>query len=133
MTDSIKPNSNEITLEFNGVKFCLNPNQSQIRQKGSCSLSILPNSQGEFTRIDLTSFTGSLCIFKSSDEEGSLTSRQKDKSVPVEDEELVSTPKRSSPKFVSPPPGQKQLPFERKRKLLSSASETSIQSQVSCV
>lgn len=120
MTDSEKPNTNAVTLTFNGVTFCLNPSLSP-GSEGCCSLSFLPNGQGEFTRINLSSFTGNLCIYKSFDKD--------DKLATVEDEELLSTPEKIEPKFVSPPPGQQQLPFERKRRTPSSTIGTSTSTQ----
>lgn len=129
MADSIKPNANAVTLTFNGVTFRLTPTLP-TGSEGHTNLSILPNCMGEFTRINLTSFTGTLCVFKSSEVDESTTSPKMDELATVEDEE-VPTPENKGPHFVSPPPGQKQLPFGRKRRTPSSASKPSISTQVS--
>jgi len=127
MADSIKPNANAVTLTFNGVTFRLTPTLP-TGSEGHTNLSILPNCMGEFTRINLTSFTGTLCVFKSSEVDESTTSPKMDELATVEDEE-VPTPENKGPHFVSPPPGQKQLPFGRKRRTPSSASKPSISTQ----
>jgi len=112
-----------ITLSYNNVDFCLYP-MLTIGNEGSSSMSILPNENGEFVKVKLNSFSGTLCVSMSSDYQGknnmSSDSQRSNGLATVESEE-TPTPilDEPGPQFVSPPPRQKQLPFQRRGTCLS--------------
>ncbi len=118
---------NSITLTFNGVDFCLTP----VSNNGGGGITIKPNKDGAFTAIQMRSFTGSLSVSLATkpNADGFVSpmgpTTPPMSSATVEDEENspvddVQEVKRS--KTVMPIKGQPQLPFEKKKRVLSDIS-----------
>jgi len=146
-------NHNAITLTFQGVDFCLVPSAVPTSGKDNifddedsgCGITLVPDQSGTFTKVHLTSFTGTLCVSSSSikpllrpNQQQSHVPRQvqRQRQVPdtpaialattVEDEE--SSPNKTSVQETSravvlPPKGQQQLPFERKKRVRSDVKD----------
>ena len=136
---------NSISLTFNGVDFRLVPsNETQHSPKNnddsivasSCSISMAPNSNGQFTMIQLNSFSGTLYVSEqenvgvilnpstltspTTDAAATDTKNSQAKPSTIEIEEASHSSNRSkcneAKKTVTPSKGQTQLSFERKKR-----------------
>ena len=121
------PAQNAVTLSFNGVDFRLIPSSNNENNNANASgISMVPNTNGKFTMINLASFTGSLIVSASALTEFGLmgvtpeietvasSSPSSNLATTVEDE--PSTPNSYAPKEVPRPLGQQQLTFEKKKR-----------------
>lgn len=136
---------NSISLSFNGVDFRLIPtNDIQDSPKDnddsiiapSCSISMVPDSNGKFTMIQMNSFTGTLYVSEqqnggiilndsspassttNTDANNTNDSPVKPSTIEIEDASHSSNRSNGNEvkKTVTPNKGQTQLSFERKKR-----------------
>lgn len=128
---------NAVTLTFNGVHFNIIPSGGN---DNSCGISFSANTNGEFTTINLKSFTGSLVICKQNSEQTSSLSSTAMTSDPslngdvgevpantVEDE--PHSPGNEPVRQKDIPKGQQQLSFNKKKGTKNKAGGSSKESQ----
>lgn len=117
---------NFITLTFNGVDFRLVPSStssSAPMDDTPCGLSLIPNSGGKFTAIQLNSFTGTLYVCEKSSNnvhtETPETPIPKSSTTTIEDEEgsPINIHKEEKKNKTVSEKGQQQLPFEKKKRV----------------
>ncbi len=115
---------NFITLTFNGVDFRLVPSSasSSAPTDDTPGLSLIPNSGGKFTAIQLNSFTGTLYVCENSSNnfntETPETPIPKSSTTTIEDEgSPVNIHKEEKKIKTVAKKGQQQLPFEKKKRV----------------
>lgn len=117
-------NQNFITLTFNGVDFRLVPNTNVTSTDDAtdncCGVTLMPNSGGKYTAIQLNSFTGTLFVSENHNSESFLASTPglpaQVASTTIEDEVASPQNKAKDMNVVSAEKGQQQLPFEKKKR-----------------